>query len=307
MSWFNTLLEVGNLATSVLTFEKVHQIQRQGTQVAITEAFLNELRGLVFKFRNLTEEVLIVEDASPKQLAASIRFLEAQYEQLNLSPDLFLDLYDKEYCAVTSRLLRTSSRNLLRQLSAEERREVDEVLCAMMSMDEPDSMKAVTDFFEESSLSNFFKTPTLQTPEQLATAKIETLLSQLEDTNIDVRKHAVVELGLITDCDSEMQKRILGKLRTIAIMDSNSTLRDITEKSMTSLKTASIETLLSQLEDTNTDVRKLAVTELGLITDCDEGTRRLIMGKLRIIANTDSSNTIKDIAEKSITSLKRRY
>jgi hypothetical protein len=142
MGWLDTVLDVAGLAMDVANYNKLNQLKQQQGQTAqytqYIEALLREMRNEVFRFHQAAEEILAREDDSPRVAAAAIALLEIRLQASPLSPDLFIELGDKNYVASTFRQIHESKRRLFNQLSHEEQAEVNQIAAKSIAMEDAD-------------------------------------------------------------------------------------------------------------------------------------------------------------------------
>lgn len=130
MSWFNTLLDVTNLAMNVSNYTQLQDLRQQGAAAAMVQAILSTMRNQIFKFKQAAEDILADGTQTTKVKAGAMLWLEEQLKESRITPDLFPDLGDKDYVASTLRMIRTNGNQLMNQLSAEEQTEVRQFLTA---------------------------------------------------------------------------------------------------------------------------------------------------------------------------------
>jgi len=136
MSWLNTLFDVTNVALNVANYNKLEQLKNEGAASQMIQAVLLVLREEIFKFKQTAEEILANEAQSPKIAAAATRLLEARLDESPVSPDLFVELSDKDYVASTIRLIHTESRRLMSGLSVDEAAEVEDILVTSSELED---------------------------------------------------------------------------------------------------------------------------------------------------------------------------
>lgn len=128
MGWLNTVLDIASLGVNIANASKIEQLRMQGTTTAIIQAIIKELRDQIFRYKQTAEEILAVEEkTTPKVTAGAMRLLELRLQSSGITPDLFVELGDKDYVASTTRFIRENSARLIGKLSQRDRDEVQEV------------------------------------------------------------------------------------------------------------------------------------------------------------------------------------
>ncbi|HNB52885.1 MAG TPA: zinc-ribbon domain-containing protein [Anaerolineales bacterium] len=130
MSWFNTLLDVTNLAMNVSNYAQLQEMRAQGAAATLIQTLLRAMRDQIFRFKQAAEDILSDDTRSLKIKAGALSWLEVQLRESQITADIFPDLSDKDYVASTIRFIRSNTRALLNQLSTEEQAEVNQFLSA---------------------------------------------------------------------------------------------------------------------------------------------------------------------------------
>jgi hypothetical protein len=138
MGWLNTLFDAGILAAQVSSMNKLETMKKQGAQAAALQAILAEIRRQIFNYKQEAEEILSMADQDPKLAAGALRILEQRLKASGITPDLFIDLSDKDYAASTIRLIRDNGNRLIAQLSPDEQTEVATVTAAAIRLPDYD-------------------------------------------------------------------------------------------------------------------------------------------------------------------------
>jgi hypothetical protein len=138
MGWLNTLLDAGILAAQVSSMSKLETLKKQGAQAAALQVVLAEIRRQIFNYKQEAEDILSMADQNPKLAAAALRILDQRLKASGITPDLFIDLSDKDYAASTIRLIRDSSNRLMAQLPPDEQAEVATVTAAAIRLPDYD-------------------------------------------------------------------------------------------------------------------------------------------------------------------------
>ena len=140
------------------------EMQRQGATADSMRALTSVLRDQIFRYKQTAEAILAGEAKSPKIAAGSMKFLEINLDESQISPSLFLELGDKEYCVNTTRLIRENSARMFGQLTSDEQAEVGRVIEAasrkpdyeyyLANYDSYQSMKAVEPTYNQLASRN---------------------------------------------------------------------------------------------------------------------------------------------------------
>jgi hypothetical protein len=138
MGWLNTLLDVGIIGLQMNQSRKLDQMRQGQANAAAVQAIVQMLRDMIFKFNQAAQEISAADDASPKIRAGAMLLLKHRLEELELAPEMFPELADKDYLASTSRLIRQKSRELLEVLPDRERQEAQASVKAAMRLPESD-------------------------------------------------------------------------------------------------------------------------------------------------------------------------
>ena len=140
------------------------EMQRQGATADSMRALTSVLRDQIFRYKQTAEALLAGEAKSPKVAAGSMKFLEVNLDESQISPSLFLELGDKEYCVNTTQLIRENSARMFGQLTSDEQAEVGRVIEAasrkpdyeyyLANYDSYQSMKAVEPTYNQLASRN---------------------------------------------------------------------------------------------------------------------------------------------------------
>jgi hypothetical protein len=148
MSWFNTVLQVaevglelGQLAQMQGLNEKQKAMLMNQLDESARKALLQAARDELFEVKQAAERAVEVAELQPHVAVAMLAFQRLHLQRINLSPELFSDLNDKEYCARTVRFITDHERQLSAGLAAAERDEAVEM--AQMALRVPDYQEYV--------------------------------------------------------------------------------------------------------------------------------------------------------------------
>ena len=133
MGWLDVIsvgLNLTNAAMNASNAAKLQEMQRQGATADAMRALTSVLRDQILRYKQTAEAILAGEAKSPKIAAGSMKFLEINLDESQISPSLFLELGDKEYCVNTTRLIRENSARMFGQLTPDEQAEVGRVIDA---------------------------------------------------------------------------------------------------------------------------------------------------------------------------------
>lgn len=134
LSWVNTLLDVGIISMQISQRQKLEQLQQQNAEAKLIQAIVEALRNEIFKYRETAKVILGLETQTPKVAAAAMLILNARLQKLDVNPQMFPHLSDKEYVADTIRIIESEGERLLRQLNASQKREVASIVKAATSL-----------------------------------------------------------------------------------------------------------------------------------------------------------------------------
>lgn len=138
MGWLNTLLDVGILAGQWSSMNKLEALKNQGAESAMIQAVLRELRNQIFNYKQSAEEIVAAEMQNPKRAAGAIKLLGLQLKESGITPEMFLDLSDKEYAAATARFIRDNGNRMLASLPADQQTEVNSFAAAAIRLPDYD-------------------------------------------------------------------------------------------------------------------------------------------------------------------------
>lgn len=125
MSWFGTLVDIGVLSMQVSQSRKLNQLQDQQANAVIVQAMISAMRDEIFKYKQAAGEILRLESENPKIAAGAMRFLEIRLRDLDLKPEMFFELGDKEYVAEANRLIFTNSQRMIQSLPHIDQNEIE--------------------------------------------------------------------------------------------------------------------------------------------------------------------------------------
>ncbi|MBN1923097.1 MAG: hypothetical protein JW892_17765 [Anaerolineae bacterium] len=136
MDWLNTLIDVTTLAITANNAVQLSDMKRQGAAATTMQAIVSALRNDIFKFKSTAETILELEMTRPVIAAAAMKLLEERLGDSRITPDLFLELGDKEYAKSTLKLIHTNGERLMEQLSLPEQAEITELVRLVSPMDD---------------------------------------------------------------------------------------------------------------------------------------------------------------------------
>jgi hypothetical protein len=138
MGWLNTLLDVGILAGQWSSMNKLETLKQQGAEAAMVQAVLRELRNQIFNYKQSAEEIVGAEVQNPKRAAGAMKLLGLQLKESGITPELFIDLSDKEYVAATTRFIRDNGNRMLGSLPVDQQAEVNAFAAAAIRLPDYD-------------------------------------------------------------------------------------------------------------------------------------------------------------------------
>lgn len=130
MGWLNTALNAASLGVDLYNASQLSTLRRQGADAALIQAFIRHLRDQIFQFKQAADSALAMEARSTLAAAGAISIVADRLHDSGVTPELFLELGDKEYAAQTIRLIEENHRRLMAQLSPAEQGEVARVVAA---------------------------------------------------------------------------------------------------------------------------------------------------------------------------------
>ena len=133
MSKLGLLLDVVDIGISVSNYNQLQQMRGSQDAAAKVHAIIQLAREMAFKFNQETKEILGLEAINPKMAAARMNLLELYLQDMGLSPELFLELSDKEYMASTATTIRNNRARLWQMLAPGEQHEVHQAVDAVLN------------------------------------------------------------------------------------------------------------------------------------------------------------------------------
>jgi hypothetical protein len=100
------------------------------------QALVESARNEVFEIKQTAENALASANERPVQALAALRWQRLRMIDIGLTPELFRDLGDKEYCAQTTRMIQAGEQQLTRILSPADQNQATEM--AQMALRLPD-------------------------------------------------------------------------------------------------------------------------------------------------------------------------
>lgn len=127
MGWFDILIGAANTGANLYNASQVEALRRQGAEAALIHAITMYLREQIFTVKQMADWGLAQEAYAPKIAAGALSIAALRLQSSGVTPDLFLELGDKEYASQTIRLVTDNKRRLLSKLSIEDQNEVARV------------------------------------------------------------------------------------------------------------------------------------------------------------------------------------
>lgn len=119
---------VADMAIATSNVSQINEMRREGEAAALIQAMLQELRNQIFTFNESAKDIFARWDESPRISAGAMALLKFQLDRSGITPDLFMDLGDKEYAASTHRSMRENVDKMLAVLPDEDKLEIDKML-----------------------------------------------------------------------------------------------------------------------------------------------------------------------------------
>ncbi len=163
MSWLKTVWDVGvdlsllsGQMSTTTRLESFRQQNEQAGMVANVGYRMHQyLQIQIFAFRNAIEELLILEPVTTFKMSAALMFLEKLFEGSGIKPELFPELYEKEYVAATYRIIRINRRYYWKQIIDQDQKAIYEFVTQVFnSNNEEHTENLMHKFFEDSALVN---------------------------------------------------------------------------------------------------------------------------------------------------------
>lgn len=130
MGWLDLVLGAASASAGMYNASQLETLRRQGAETALIQAIIMHLREQIFEIKQMAELAVAQEAQSAKIAAGAISVVELRLLSSGITPDLFLELGDKEYAKNTVRLIGENKRRLLGMLSTDEQSEVGRVAAA---------------------------------------------------------------------------------------------------------------------------------------------------------------------------------
>lgn len=131
MGWGDVIsigLGLGNAAINASNASTLQQMKMQQAGEALYREFVSAMRNAIFELKQTAEGVLAGEGASPLKAAGAMRILDHKLATSGITPDLFPELADKEYVAITANLVHSNSHRLYTALDKVQQAQVDQLL-----------------------------------------------------------------------------------------------------------------------------------------------------------------------------------
>ena len=127
MGTFNTLLQIANFGMELGQYAELQKLRDQQAAMALEQlatnvraAIIESARQELFRLKQFADNALLVAHSRPVIGAGAFKLLSMQLENMSLTPDMFLDLRDKDYCAKVLRSIRLNLVRLYKGLTPEE-------------------------------------------------------------------------------------------------------------------------------------------------------------------------------------------
>lgn len=131
MDWGDVIsigLGLGNVALNTSNAGTLQQMKLQQAGEALHREIINLMRNDIFNLKQTAESVLVGEEGAPLKAAGAMRILHRQLSSSGITPDLFPELADKEYAAVTAKLINGNSNRMYAALDADGKNQVDQLV-----------------------------------------------------------------------------------------------------------------------------------------------------------------------------------
>lgn len=141
MGFVNTLFNVAEIGLELGQLAQLQSIKDQqaaaligqlseARQKALIEAAKNEL----FNIKQFASAAIKIQNKNTKSAAGAIRYSILRLDDYGITPEVFPELRDKEYCMEVRQLLKESESSLFSKLSTEEEVEVTKITQSALRM-----------------------------------------------------------------------------------------------------------------------------------------------------------------------------
>lgn len=138
MSWFRTALSIAEVGLEIGQYQQLQSIKDQQAATLYSQlnesarkAFIEAAKHELFNIKQFADQALLISDSNPNEAAGAFRYLGTRLQENGITPSLFPDIHDKEYCAEVTSLVQNNALSLTGRLGSDERAEVDRVAKAM--------------------------------------------------------------------------------------------------------------------------------------------------------------------------------
>jgi len=131
MSTLKTLLTVANIGISAANYGRLQELQEEQGQAQSVAMLVQLAKDMLFNFKQAADDAIANGSVNPKLSTARLQMLNLGLSEMGITPQVFPDLADKEYAAITQKYITTNYEQLMAQLPAEEKREVQTAIQAV--------------------------------------------------------------------------------------------------------------------------------------------------------------------------------
>ena len=96
MGWLDNLLDVAGIGLGIAQLNQLNELKQQGASKTLVQAVLNDLRQQIFNYKQAAENILETEKKNPRAAAGAMCILKMRLQDSGITPNLFLDLNDKD-------------------------------------------------------------------------------------------------------------------------------------------------------------------------------------------------------------------
>lgn len=128
MSWLRGALMVADIAMTASNANQIHEMREEGKAVAAIQVMLQELKNQIFNFNESAKDIFEKWDENPKISAGAMALLKFQLDRSGITPDIFIELGDKEYVSSTHRSIQDNVNKMLAVLPDEDKDEIGQML-----------------------------------------------------------------------------------------------------------------------------------------------------------------------------------
>ena len=130
MSKLGTLLDIASLGLDIGQHIELQKIKEQQASMAMNQlneavhkAIVESARNELFKLKRVAEKAQGIAGQNRKVAAGTFKLLSLQLEDMGISPDLFPEIRDKEYCIEVTDLINVNLSQYMSALSVDDAQE----------------------------------------------------------------------------------------------------------------------------------------------------------------------------------------